>query len=86
MSLVRRLATVFGERCVTTLQGTTEPVGRGHELVVGTTTFRVTRVLRAHQPSGTAEWVWEIWGRPVRTAESTTERSPNPPRAAGTRS
>ena len=63
MSVVRRWATLRGERCLTTVIGGTAPYTLGEELTVGTRAYVVTRVLRARTP--TAEHSWEIWGRRV---------------------
>jgi hypothetical protein len=59
MSLVRRWATMRGERCLATIFDSSCPYARGQELIVGNRAYLVTRVLRVRG----AAYGWEIWGR-----------------------
>lgn len=63
MSLVRRWATIRGERCLATMVDSSCPYARGQELVVGNRAYVVTRVFRVRASSAGAAYGWEIWGR-----------------------
>jgi hypothetical protein len=63
MSLVRRWATLRGERCLATIIDSSSPYERGQELIVGNRAYVVTRVLRVRADASPAASGWEIWAR-----------------------
>lgn len=63
MNLIRRWATLRGERCLTTIVDAAAPYRPGQELVVGNRAYVVTRVLRTADVGVSALWCWEIWAR-----------------------
>jgi hypothetical protein len=63
MRMIRRWATLRGERCLTTMVDASAPYTPGQELVVGNRAYVVTRVLRVRGASSPELSCWEIWAR-----------------------